>query len=193
MQERGDRELIARIVKEHAPETVGELTLLAKDHSEFDEDRFLETVKEMVRDGSLGLRPAEYSIHSFLDYLFTLDLSSWFWLTIGGDALAVVLALLPTGFLPVDALRWSFGSIFLLFLPGYSCLQLLFPRLQDLRRSQRYLLSVPVSLAFLILIGLVLNYSGVGIRLFSLLESMSALTIAFAVAAAMRRNLLLES
>ena len=58
MRARADRDLIARVVKEHKPETVGRLASIVQAESAFDEDTFLETVKGMARDGSLKLRGA---------------------------------------------------------------------------------------------------------------------------------------
>ena len=190
MSEKAKRDLIARLIGEHKPETVGQLSAIIKAEGAFDEETFVETVRGMVRDGSLKLEEPKYPIQSFLDYLFTLGVSSWFWATMAVTALAAVLALTPTGFFPVDVLRWGFGSVFLLFLPGYSSLQLIFPNQQEIRKSQRYIFSVPVSLALVIMLGMVLNYSGVGIRLATLLESIGSVTVVFAIAAAFRLYLL---
>jgi len=190
MLEREMRDLVAQMIKDHDPRTVGQLAALLKAHGAFDEERFTETVKQMVRDGSLRLEKPKYPLGSFVGYLRTPSVSSWFWSTIALTAVAVVLAISPSGFLPLDALRWCFGSVFLLFLPGYSCLQLLFTKPGEMRKSQRYILSVPVSLAILIILGLVLNYSNVGIRLDSLLETEGAVIVVLGVAAAIRLYLL---
>lgn len=186
MLDRKKRDLVSQVIKDHDPETVDQLAALIQAEGALDEETFIETIKEMARDGSLKLEPPKYPIRSFLDYLFTLNVSSWFWFTIAITGLTAMLALLPSGFLPLDVLRWGFGSVFLVFLPGYSCLQLLFPRPLELRRSQRYLFSVPISLAMLILIGLVLNYSDIGIRLDSLLESIGSIIVVLASSAAFR-------
>ena len=190
MTEQAKRDLIARLIGEHKPETVGQLVALAEADGKFDEGTLIETVRGMVRDGSLKLGAPKYHIRSFLDYLFTLDVSSWFWAAMAATGITAVLALMPTGFFPLDVLRWGFGSLFLLFLPGYSSLQLIFPEQRDMRNSQRYVFSIPVSLAILIILGLVLNYSGAGIRLATLLESIGFVTVVFAVAAAYRLYLL---
>ena len=190
MSEEAKRDLIARLIGEHKPGTVGQLSALIKAEGAFDEETFVETVRGMVRNGSLKLERPKYPIRSFLDYLFTLGVSSWFWTTMAVTALAAALALTPTGLFPLDVLRWGFGSVFLLFLPGYSSLQLIFPKEQEIRKSQRYIFSIPVSLAILIILGLVLNYSGAGIRLATLLESIGSVTVVFAVAAAFRLYLL---
>lgn len=192
MSEKAKRDLIARLIVEHKPRTVGQLSTLVKAEGAFDEQTFVDTVRGMVRDGSLKLERPKYFIHSFPDYLFTLGVSSWFWATIAATALAAVLALTPAGFFPLDVLRWGFGSLFLLFLPGYSSLQLIFPKQEEMRKSQRYIFSIPVSLAFLIMLGMVLNYSGAGIRLATLLESIGSVTVVFAVAAAFRLYLLIR-
>ena len=190
MLERANRDLIARTIEEHKPSTVGQLAALVKADGALDEETFVETIKGMALDGSLKLEGPKYLFQSFLDYLFTLNVSSWFWLTITITASATALAMLPSGFFPLDVLRWCFGSIFVVFLPGYSCLRLLFPRQEEMRKFQRYIFSIAVSLAIVIVMGLVLNYSNIGINLLSLLGSVGALILIFAVAAGIRLYLL---
>jgi len=79
------------------------------------------------------------------------------------------------------------GSIFVLFLPGYSLIKALFPT-RELDNIERTALSVGMSLALVPITGLLLNYTPWGIRTIPVTLSLTALTIAFATAALIREH-----
>jgi uncharacterized membrane protein len=67
----------------------------------------------------------------------------------------VVVLLLPDG----NILRIVLGIPFLLFLPGYSLVSLLWPKMKDIGSVERIGLSFGLSIAVIVIIGLLLNYS----------------------------------
>jgi uncharacterized membrane protein len=75
--------------------------------------------------------------------------------------------------LPSNAARIVLGLPFLLFFPGYILVAALFPRRTDLDVIKRVALSFLLSIAVTALIGLVLNYTSWGIRLYPILISIS--------------------
>jgi uncharacterized membrane protein len=80
-----------------------------------------------------------------------------------------------------------------LFVPGYTLIAALFPKIGDLEGIERIALSFGLSIAVVPLIGLALNYTPWGIRLVPVVISLVAFTIAMAAAAYWRRrNLPLE-
>jgi uncharacterized membrane protein len=85
------------------------------------------------------------------------------------------------------ALRMALGSIFVLFLPGYSLVEALYPKEEDLSPLERLALSIGLSLALVPLVGLLLNYSPWGIRLDPVVASLSTLTLALLLASAYRK------
>jgi len=157
-----------------------------------DEADFVATVKVMVSDGSLVLQEPSYDVESALDYLFTLTLSGWLWLTLGATVLAVLATTLIPDLFPLNSVRWILGSIFVLYLPGYTLIQLLFPRGSELDGLERFALSIGLSLAVVPLIGLLLNYSPWGIRLAPITASLGAFTIILAIAAGTREYITLR-
>ena len=84
------------------------------------------------------------------------------------NSLTVVLFIVVT-FLPNNVLRIILGLPVVLFFPGYTILAALFPRRENLGDIERFALSFGVSLAVVPLIGLVLNYTPWGIRLYPIL------------------------
>ncbi|NIQ79815.1 MAG: DUF1616 domain-containing protein, partial [Anaerolineae bacterium] len=73
--------------------------------------------------------------------------------------------------LPVPALRIILGAPFVLFFPGYTLVAALFPGKDDPEGIERVGLSLGLSIAVLPLMGLALNYTPLGITLFSTLVS----------------------
>jgi uncharacterized membrane protein len=86
---------------------------------------------------------------------------------------ATVLLILVIVVLPSNAARIVLGLPFLLFFPGYILVAALFPRRTDLDVIKRVSLSFLLSIAVTALIGLVLNYTSWGIRLYPILISIS--------------------
>ncbi|GEA14638.1 hypothetical protein E308F_08800 [Moorella sp. E308F] len=87
------------------------------------------------------------------------------------DAMALVLALIILLGGP-QPLRVALGLPFVLFLPGYCLIAALFPRQGDLDGIERIALSFGLSIAVVPLIGLGLNYTPWGIRLYPILISL---------------------
>ena len=90
--------------------------------------------------------------------------------------LAVVLATVLSALLAAitsGALRIAFGLPFVLFFPGYTLLSALFPKRGDLSGVERIALSFGLSIAVSALIGLILNYTPWGIKLYPILISIT--------------------
>jgi len=112
-------------------------------------------------------------------------ISMWFWA-------AVVSVLLSMGLISVTSgaalyLRYVFGSVLVLFLPGYSLIEALYPK-RELDELTRFALSIGLSLALVPLVGLVLNYTPFGIRLVPVTASIAGLTLVLLVYALFRKH-----
>ena len=113
------------------------------------------------------------------------------------DILAVLVAtallILVIVLVPSNAARIVLGLPFLLFFPGYVLVAALFPRRTDLDVIKRVALSFLLSIALTALIGLVLNYTSWGIRLYPILISISIFILIVSVIAWYRRSLYLPA
>lgn len=95
---------------------------------------------------------------------------------------------LPYGFSTVVVFaRYVLGSIMVLFLPGYSLVEALYPGGEDLKPLERLALSIGLSLAVVPLIGLMLNDTPWGIRLTPITISLVLFTETMALVASIRR------
>lgn len=108
-------------------------------------------------------------------------------------ALCVILVYVPDPPQTLATLRVIVGSIFVLFLPGYSLIEALYPRGDELSPLERLALSIGLSLALVTIVGLILNYTPWGISLNPIMVSLSLLTLSLLFIASARKYGLLTS
>ena len=186
------REVVRNTIETKHPKTVAELAQLVSADGTVYEDEFTAELKQAVSEGGIELKEPSYNLESALDYLFTITISGWFWATmiLAGSAILSV-AFVPDVF-PVNSIRWVLGSVFMLYLPGYTLIQFLFSEKKELDSLERFALSVGLSLAVVPLIGLILNYLPCGIRLEPITISLSLFVVSFAILAAARKYMRLR-
>jgi Protein of unknown function (DUF1616) len=110
-----------------------------------------------------GLFSYAFSPHSF-----------WFWGALAVVGISVELVFVASGV--VLYLRYVFGGALVLFLPGYSLIEAVYPK-REIDELTRFALSIGLSLALVPLVGLALNYTPFGVRLLPLTLSLAGLTI----------------
>ena len=193
-------ETILNIVKEKKPDTVKQLTSLVKEKLSIDERKIIDRILKLQSEGKIKLSkqptavPTEFSL-----YLFT-EQALWYWITI---ATAVVTAAtvfaIPEDFYPWVYIRYVLGTIFVLWLPGYTFIKTLFPTELPVRFSiktsnenldaiERVALGIGMSLALVPIVGLLLNYTPWGIRQTPIVLSLLTLTVVFATAGILREH-----
>ena len=91
-------------------------------------------------------------------------------------------------FFPNSPARIILGLPFILFFPGYMLICALFPRRKDLDIIERLALSLGLSIAITSLIGLVLNYTPFGIRLYPVTFSLFLFMLLMSTVAMYRRR-----
>lgn len=152
--------------------------------SGYSRDRVLKRLIHMKEEKKISLvEPSEYS--SLLSFAFSPS-SLWFWGALASVVLSLVLISVTAG--PFLYLRYVFGCLLILFLPGYALIQTLYAKRAELDGLTRTALSIGLSLALVPLDGLVLNYTPFGFRLIPVAFSISALTAIFLVLALHKRH-----
>ena len=98
-------------------------------------------------------------------------------------ALSLVFSLLLGAFsyTQLTAVRFALALVFLLFLPGFNLLEMLYDKTTFLTGLQRFVVSVALSLAIVIIDNYALTYTGIGINLSSLLWALIGETIVLAL------------
>jgi len=134
--------------------------------------------------GTLDLSEVKPS-SSLASYLFNLE-NMWFW----GTTVLVALTLLIVFTIDSSLLlyvRYVLGGIFILFLPGFMLISVLYPRGREIDELERLALSIGLSLAIVPLVGLILNYTPWGITLVPIMVSLAVFSEALAFGTLVRK------
>lgn len=99
-----------------------------------------------------------------------------------------ILQIFAVAFFPDTPVRTLIGVPLVLFFPGYALVCALFPKKKDIDVVERVALSIGLSLAVVPLIGLALNYTPWGIRLYPVLFSLFLFTLSMSMATTYRRK-----
>jgi uncharacterized membrane protein len=137
------------------------------------EERVIEAIKDLEDRDEIELNENFFMYDSFLQYVKDVDLNFWFYFTIVVVVGTLIMVFVVPNVWPFVVIRWVFGSLFILFLPGYALVNALFLRRGDLKDIERLALSVGLSLAITPLTGFLLNYTIFGIRLIPIIVSLS--------------------
>ena len=126
--------------------------------------KVLEDLYYKVKSGEYVLRDP-HPPRTFIEYLSRPAYNLWLYTSIILSILALV-SIYLTRIAPwIEPVRYVFGAIYVLFIPGYSLIEALYPEEGRLSDLERFALSLGLSLALVPLIGLLLNYTPWGIRL----------------------------
>lgn len=116
-----------------------------------------DTVWRLTGTGKVTLEDSWSKKKSIIPFLGLWERLLWFYVSMI-ISFAAILAIYA---IPADSelvgLRWLLGSVLVFFLPGYMAVKALFPKKSDLEYLERLLLSVGVSFALVMFIGLILN------------------------------------
>jgi hypothetical protein len=163
-----------------------ELTKLANELERdlgYSRDRILRRIMQMKDSGKI--RIVESSPYSSLAAYFFSPMNLWFWAAAFATIVSLLLISFTSGF--ALYLRYVFGGLLVLFLPGYSLVQLLYAKKEELDDLVRLAFSIGLSLAIVPITGLLLNYTPYGIRLLPIAISLASLTLIFLLGAVRRK------
>ena len=180
-----DRALVKAVGNEH-PETLEEAVKIARSRFPESDEAIMERVLRLESQGRVFFEKAPATVPSSLMEYFFSGWAVWFWVVFGvASAASVMVFVVPEDAFPLVYARYVFGSVFVLFLPGYSLIRALFGS-KELDNIERFSLSIGLSLALVPLAGLLLNYTPWGIRTTPVTFCLLALTLVFASAAVVR-------
>lgn len=156
-------------------------------HLSLSRSKAVEQILFLQREKKLIL--AEKRPHkSFGSYLFSYH-SNWFWLTLTASLISALTVSMISG--ESLYLRYFFGSLLILFIPGYALVELLYAKRTSRKDEDIYslkiALSVGLSLVILASVALVLNYTVLGITIGPLIAILLTITVVFLVLASIRK------
>jgi len=184
----GISEYIIHVVRENRPATVEELVKKVQQNYPLPEREVMEHILKLQNQGKLTFKDPPSPIPSTLRGYMSSQRAAWFWATmLLALATTITVFTIPEEAFPIVYARYILGSIFVLWLPGYSFIKALFPA-KELDNVERIALSLGMSLALVPIAGLFLNYTPWGIRTTPITLSLLVLTIAFATVAILREH-----
>lgn len=182
-------EQILELIKKENPESIEQLIKLTKERLSLKDEEALKHVMQMINQEKIKLKEQAKSIPQSLKAYICSGEAYWFWTTTSlAIATAITVFTIPENAYPIIYIRYILGSIFVLWLPGYTLIKALFPTKKELDTIERAALSIGLSLVIVPIVGLLLNYTPWGIRLTPITMSLLALTTTFATAALIREH-----
>ena len=187
-------ETIIKLIKEKNPEDVKQLVALVNEKESLPEEKIVERIISLQNEGKIRFqRPPQREIRKLNGYLHTED-AYWYWATVALIIVTTVTVFtIPEDAYPLVYARYVLGTIFVVWLPGYTFVKALFPSTPPVKTSatsldaiERVALSIGMSLALLPIVGLLLNYTPWGIRLTPIVLSLLFLTVMFSTVALLR-------
>ena len=158
------------------------------------EDTTLGIIRDLAREGKVFLNlpgaseeavmtPVS-SVWSYLRSTLAWDL----WLTLLLLTLGIGTTLgIPVEMFPFVILRWVFGGLLLVFVPGFAFIRALFPFERYIDQWERIALSCGLSIALAVLVAFGLNFTPWGITLIPTAAVLAGLTVASICIATLRR------
>jgi hypothetical protein len=189
------RELIIETINTKKPETTEQLIKSIQEKTALPEKEITRVLIELEKQDKIHFTKKEIPPSTATAYLFSSK-SAWYWITITlAIATALAVFTIPEDAYPIVYARSALGTIFVLFLPGYTFIKALFPTNVPIKTSsenldtiERIALSLGMSIALVPIVGLILNYTPWGIRLTPITLSLLTLTTVFATAAILREH-----
>ncbi len=139
----------------------------------YDFDRIVSIVLGLQVGKKIVIRePVPYK--RFMDYLLS-PISFWFWEVSVATMASLGFVFASSGL--ALFLRYIFGSVLVLFLPGYALVGFIYFKRDDLDYLTRISVSFVMSLALTTLVGLAVNFTPLGITLFPVALSLTVVTL----------------
>ena len=185
----GIDDYILRVTETEEPETVRDLIILLKKRLGLSEKQIIDRILSLQDSGRLSLEDAGTSQDK--PYLSS-SRATWYWATMAlGLATVASVITIPENDYPRVLMRYLLGSVFIMFLPGYSVLRSIFPehmtvsgKGREVEVAERIVLAIVMSMALVPVVGLLLNYTPFGLSTNSITMSLLTLTLTFATAGA---------
>jgi len=168
-QPKNVKDLIAMVQKQAGDATVSEITA---------------EIRNLQNKHMIALEAPSAPLAKGLTGVFLSKNNAWFWATLILAFLTFASVLfIPAEGTPLSYVRYLFGFIFVVFLPGYCLTETLFPKKDALDVIERMTLSVGLSFAMTALVGLFLSFTPIGLTLATALSALGLLVLVLALVA----------
>ena len=182
-------QIILNIIKTENPQFANDLAISLQNKLKIPKRKALDYVSVLHKNGKIILKEESLTENSLIDNLFSNSFYWFFGILIISIITTIVIVfdlsnfpIIGTAFILI---RFVFGSIFVLFIPGYSFIKVLFP-LKEIDIGERISLSIIISLALTAINVLILNYTPWGIKTIPLTIGLLGISIGLSTIALVR-------
>jgi len=166
---------VEEMIRPYLGRTVDEAVMAVSKEMRLNPEKATRSIYKLAKRGRVRLvDPGPPK--GFLDY-FASQYSLWFWALSAFLGVSVFSIYLMPQVYPLVYVRYLCGALLVLYVPGFTLIEALYPKADELERLERFGLSVGLSIALVPLVGLVLNYTPWGIRLDPSLMSLILLVL----------------
>jgi hypothetical protein len=181
-------EQASTFVRKNGATSVPQLYAALKDRNpSLSEVDVTDLVWRLIEGGQVDVEDVPPATGSLRQYVRIWERNLWFYASVVISLMTTLVVYTVPSQLPLVALRWIFGSVFVLFIPGYVTVEILFPKGLELDGMTRFALSVGLSLVWVMLVGLLINYTPWGLRLTPIVISLTILTVGLALLGLVRQ------
>jgi len=166
---------VEEMIRPYLGRTMDEAVMAVSKEMRLNPEKAMRSIYKLAKIGRVRLvdpSPPE----GFLNY-FASQYSLWFWVLSAFLGVSVFSIYLMPQVYPLVYARYLCGALLVLYVPGFTLIEALYPKADELERLERFGLSVGLSIALVPLVGLVLNYTPWGIRLDPSLMSLIMLVL----------------
>jgi len=180
------KKLIIDVIKKRSPKNVEGLIKTLEIENNLKRNDVINIILELENENKIIFKKdMKKEPINFKKYIFSTQ-SYWFWISEIILLLTIVsIFIIPENYIPLNYLRNLLGSITIVILPGFNLIKIIFPT-TEIDNIERIVLIIGGSITLVPLIGLLLNFTELGLGTIPIIISILLLTIILSVIALYR-------
>ncbi|MFX1293615.1 MAG: DUF1616 domain-containing protein [Promethearchaeota archaeon] len=178
---------LLKLFKEKKDQTADQIIQLIMENYSLDKELILKTIKKLFKEGKIELKEpihAEASPQSLKEFIFhSMNYDLWLCVLLVIITIPIALFIPENAFESGDGLsiffgvvRLIIGTIFVVFLPGYAVFTMLWPT-SEKEDLTRFGIAFGLSLVIVPILGLILNFTPLGLTFISILIIITLFTL----------------
>ena len=177
--------LITSVIEEKKPDSVDQLIKLVAVEG-FSEEKIVKEISRLEKLGKIRLESDKFETRALRKRLFSYS-TVWYWSVIAFCLLAIFSVLaIPSDLFPFVYIRWVFGLVLLLYIPGFCLVRSLFPK--EIMNIEVVIWSICFSLILILLVALFWNFTPLGLSEMPIAVTLAILSVMLASVAILRNK-----
>jgi hypothetical protein len=181
------KEILLETIKKENPKNTYDLVNMIQGKTDLTKNEITTILIELEKENKLHFTKEQSPLQSTARGYILSKQAIWYQITIAIAIAATLSIFTISENSPIILIRSALGTVFVLFLPGYTLVKLLFqqklPVVTNSERMdniERFLLSIGLSITLAIIVSLIFNYTPSGIHIIPITTDLLTITIVFA-------------